>query len=97
MEYISILLLVFLFTLYFDWKLHVHLYQSRKESLQIPLIFFVIGTLWDSFAVYRGHWSFNGTGLIGLTIGYLPIEEYLFFLIIPYSIITFYRILQKKI
>lgn len=97
MEYLFILSVVFLFTLYLDWKYRVRLYQSQKERLLIPLIFFIVGVIWDSYAVYRGHWSFQGFGLTGFKIGFLPLEEYLFFLIIPYFIITLYRVLQKKI
>lgn len=97
MEYLIVLSGLFLTSFFLEKKYHMHLYQSRKERRIIPLIFFVIGTIWDSFAVYRGHWYFNTTKLIGIKIGLLPLEEYLFFLIIPYFILTLYRFLKRKI
>lgn len=75
----------------------MRLYNSRRERLIIPLVFFVIAAVWDNFAVYRGHWSFEGAGLIGIKIGLIPLEEYLFFLIIPYFIITVYKVLKREI
>jgi lycopene cyclase domain-containing protein len=95
MEYLIILLILLIITVGLEWKFHIHLYQSRRERLIIPLFFFSLGTIWDSFAVAKGHWYFGQ--LSGITIGLLPLEEYLFFLIIPYSILTFYRFLKKEV
>ncbi|PIR44247.1 hypothetical protein COV23_00880 [Candidatus Wolfebacteria bacterium CG10_big_fil_rev_8_21_14_0_10_31_9] len=98
MEYLLLLLLLLLSFL-LEYKFHIHLYQSRKERIIIPVIFFIIGTIWDTLAVYRGHWYFNfsNNGLLGIKIGLLPLEEYLFFLIVPYFILTFYKFLKKEI
>lgn len=41
------------------------------------------GIGWDVWAVHAGHWSFDGRYLLGLRIAGLPIEEWLFFLVIP--------------
>lgn len=95
MEYILILACLFLITLLLEIKFRVHLYKNRIERIFIPLFFFVFGTAWDSYAVFRGHWIFSGKGLIGINIGLLPLEEYLFFLIIPYFILTAYKVLDK--
>jgi len=97
MEYLLILVLVFLITLFIEIKYHLRLYTSRKERMLIPLIFFIIGSIWDSFAVARGHWNFNLDNLLGIRIGYLPLEEYIFFLIIPYFILTLFAVLKKEI
>jgi lycopene cyclase domain-containing protein len=97
MEYLIILLVLLAVGLFIEWKYRVHLYHSRKERIIVTLVFFVIGVLWDSFAIFRGHWDFPGPGLVGLKIGLMPIEEYLFILIVPFWIITMYKILDKKI
>jgi len=97
MEYLIILIILLLISIFLEWKYRIHLYQSKKERLWIPIIFFIIGVLWDSWAVYRGHWNFEGQGLIGIKIGYLPLEEYLFFLIFPYFLLTTYRFFKKEI
>lgn len=97
MEYLLILTGLLLISIFLDWKYHIRLYDSRKERILIPIIFLVIGILWDSFAIWRGHWSFEGSGLVGIKIGLMPLEEYLFILIIPYFILTVYRALKKEI
>ncbi len=96
-EYLLILSSFLLIAILLDWKYHVKIYDSWKERIAIPLFYFIFGVAWDSFAVYRGHWSFEGAGLIGIKIGILPLEEYLFFLILPYFAITTYKALRKKV
>lgn len=96
MEYLLILLFVFLLSLYLERKYQIHLYRNRKERLMLVTIFFVIGSTWDSYAVWRGHWFFPNTNTVGITIGLLPLEEYLFFLIIPYFILTTYKVVDQK-
>lgn len=80
-----------------EWKYKVHLYRSQRERVLISLLFFVVGVCWDSFAVFQRHWIFPGDGLIGIKIGLLPIEEFLFFLIMPFWTLTVYKILDRKI
>ena len=91
-----ILIGLLLISIILSYKYRVRLYDSRKERILITLVFFVIGVLWDSFAIWRGHWSFGGSGLIGIKIGLMPLEEYLFMLIVPYFILTLYRVLKKE-
>ena len=97
MEYLLILIGFFLVSLFLEYKYKMKLYNSRKERWLIPIIFLVIGSLWDSFAIWRGHWTFGGNGLVGITFGLMPLEEYLFALIIPYFILTLYKVLRREI
>ncbi|TSC69940.1 MAG: lycopene cyclase [Parcubacteria group bacterium Gr01-1014_46] len=96
-EYLLILLFFLLVALFLEWKYRIHLYNSKKERLIITFILFFIGIVWDNFAVWRGHWSFPGNGLLGINVGFIPVEEYLFFLIMPFWAITMYKILTRKI
>jgi lycopene cyclase domain-containing protein len=43
----------------------------------------IVGTLWDAYATHARQWSFDGRYLVGLRIGGLPIEEVLFFVVVP--------------
>jgi lycopene cyclase domain-containing protein len=97
MEYLVILLLLLASAIFIEWKYHIRLYHSRKERIIVTLIFFVIGVLWDHLAIWRGHWNFSGQKLLGITIGLMPLEEYLFILIIPFWILTVYKVLDKKL
>jgi lycopene beta-cyclase len=48
----------------------------------LALIAFIYTTPWDNYLVWRGVWGYGAERVIG-TIGYVPIEEYLFFLLQP--------------
>jgi len=50
--------------------------------LLIALVALVYTTPWDNYLVWRNVWSY-GTGRVVGTIGYVPVEEYLFFLLQP--------------
>ena len=69
----------------------------KKERFIIAGIMFLLCLAWDYYATWRGHWSFNGPGLIGIRIGWLPIEEFLFILIMPFWAITFYKLMDQKL
>ena len=96
MEYLAILLALLGITIFLEVKFHVHLYDSIWERIYITLGFLFVGVAWDSWAVYRGTWTFSGRGLIGWRIAYLPLEEYLFALILPYFIVTAYKVIRSK-
>lgn len=46
---------------------------------------------WDVLFSYWGVWGFNEKYLVGLDILYLPIEEWLFFLLITYACVFIYE------
>lgn len=80
-----------------EWKFRLHLYRSLKQRIIITLHIFILGMIWDYYATYHQHWIFPGPGLIGVRIFNLPIEEFMFFLIVPYAIIATYKYLDKRI
>lgn len=47
--------------------------------------------LWDIFATYRGHWSFNPNYVLGIKVLGIPLEEVLFFITVPFSCIFAYE------
>ncbi len=50
--------------------------------LAVPPIAFVYTTPWDNYLVWRGIWWYGADRVVG-TIGYVPVEEYLFFILQP--------------
>ncbi|MDP2666792.1 MAG: lycopene cyclase domain-containing protein [Candidatus Diapherotrites archaeon] len=54
---------------------------SAVNAIGIVALLFIA---WDTLAVARGHWTFGPEHLMGLFIGNQPIEEILFFFIIPF-------------
>ncbi|MEM1093675.1 MAG: lycopene cyclase domain-containing protein [Bacteroidota bacterium] len=56
--------------------------RAKWALLAILAIAFSYTTPWDNYLVYAGVWWYGDERVIG-TIGYVPIEEYMFFLLQP--------------
>ncbi|MDO8659547.1 MAG: hypothetical protein Q7K54_03000 [Candidatus Parcubacteria bacterium] len=94
--YLIILIIILLVTIFIRYKYGIRIYNSRKEGFQVTLHFFVFGLLLDYFGIYNSYWIFSGNGLIGMRIYGLPIEEFLLYLIIPYSVLIVYKFYTRK-
>jgi lycopene cyclase domain-containing protein len=51
--------------------------------------------LWDYIAISRSHWTYNPAYTIGWKIANIPIEEFLFFLLVPQSCLLIWVALTK--
>ncbi len=96
-EYLGILLVFLFVTLYVEKHYRLRLYDNRLERLIVTIFFFVISIGWDALGTVRSHWAYRGGNNSEIYFGPLPIEEYLFAIIVPYFIITMYVLLRKKI
>lgn len=56
--------------------------------LFITLVYFII---WDSLFTKYGVWSFNERYILGIKIFRLPVEEWLFFIFVPFACIFIYE------
>lgn len=59
-------------------------FDNSKVPLMIGvhvLLALVYTTAWDNYLVASGVWSYNPRLVTGLTLGYVPIEEYTFFVL----------------
>ena len=54
----------------------------------LPAVFYII---WDSWFTVMGVWSFNPKYITGYTIFNLPVEEVLFFFVVPYCCVFIYE------
>ena len=97
MEYLLVLLGLFIVSGLLKYNFSIRLYRSRRERIWIPILFVLVGTIMDSWAVYRGYWNFKIDQLSGIVIGFLPIEEYLFFLVFPYFLLIIYKVFRREI
>ena len=89
---LDILIILFPFLLSFKWKFsYYRYYKALFPSIAIVGVGYII---WDSIVTSRGDWSFNYEYLSGISIIGLPIEEILFFIVVPYSCIFIYENLE---
>ena len=89
---LDILILIFPLILTFNWKFK---YYKFFKPLSISIIIVGISyILWDILVTARGDWWFNKEFLIGIEILGLPIEEILFFVVVPFACIFIYENLE---
>lgn len=89
---LDILIILFPLLLSFKWKFKYYRYYiALFPSIAIVGAVYII---WDAIVTARGDWWFNYKYLSGISIIGLPIEEILFFIVVPYSCIFIYENLQ---
>ena len=79
-------------SLSFDKK--VRYYKNLKYIFPAILFTAAIFWIWDIKFTLAGVWSFNPKYTLGSQIKGLPIEEWLFFIFIPYSCVFIYEVLK---
>lgn len=95
-EYFLIIVAIFIFTAFLHYKYKVKIYKSTKQFLLLNLISIIGGFLWFHHAAWRGHWVYNDKFLLGIKVGYSPIEDLIGILAVTYFCLTIYKILEKK-
>jgi lycopene cyclase domain-containing protein len=71
------------------WKFNYY-----KFIIPLLISIFVVGTsyiIWDIIVTEIGHWSFNDDYLVGIRILGLPLEEMLFFVVVPFACLFIYE------
>ena len=98
MTYLIILAIYFLVALALHKVMKIKLYDKAREKNIVFVWFttiFISGLICDLFATYKQIWIFPGNGIIGLRFFWLPIEEFLFFMVVPYFVLVLYEVLNK--
>lgn len=95
-EYLGVLLACYSFPLVFSI---IHRRILRKEGVGlVNRTVWLAGLpflVWDMWAVNTGRWSFNEEVITGIKIWNLPIEEVLFFALIPQSCLLLWAGMKK--
>jgi lycopene cyclase domain-containing protein len=95
--YIGYLSLVFIGTILLMRISTIKFTNIQKKATIFSLILTTIAfSAWDVWAITQNHWSFGLEHTLGITILNQPIEEILFFLIIPFFGLTLFLFFQKR-
>jgi lycopene cyclase domain-containing protein len=80
------------FAFSFEKRLKFYSYwKALFPALFLTAAFFIV---WDHFLTVWGVWGFNSEYVVGIWIWDLPVEEWMFFLFIPYSCMFIYSSLN---
>jgi lycopene cyclase domain-containing protein len=63
--------------------LHTRVYARWRRLVLTLLPVMVVFTAWDVLAIRAGHWTYDPRQTTGLHVGNIPVEELLFFVVIP--------------
>jgi lycopene cyclase domain-containing protein len=90
--YLALLCLCLLATLPLELAFHLGVFARWKALAATVLPVAAVFVAWDLLAIARRQWSFNQNYLVGLTLpGGLPVEELLFFLVVPICAVLAYE------
>lgn len=93
--YFAILLLSILGPLALSFDKKVAFYKHWKQvfgAMLLPAFFYVV---WDIIFTQKGVWSFNHLYITGIKYFNLPIEEMLFFFVVPYCCTFIYACIKS--
>jgi lycopene cyclase domain-containing protein len=84
LTYLALLAACLVITAPLELVLRVRVYARWRRLLLAMVPELVVFLAWEVYAVARGHWRFDGGQVLPLRVpGGLPLEEVLFFLVVP--------------
>lgn len=83
-EYLILLGLCVLITLPLEFLLSARVYRQARRLALTLLPTIAVFVAWDYLGIHRGHWWYAEDKIIGVHLpGGMPLEELLFFIVIP--------------
>ena len=92
--YVFILAFTLSYPLYKSFESRVQFYKKWRFLFPALFISAIVFIAWDIWFADKSVWSFNRDYLLGFFIAGLPIEEWLFFFITPFSCVFIYEVLN---
>jgi len=92
--YCYILIATILYPLLQSFESKLKFYKKWKSLLVALLICVIVHVSIDILFTNLGVWSFNPNYILGIKLLNLPVEEWLFFIVIPYACIFIYEVLN---
>jgi lycopene cyclase domain-containing protein len=76
---------------------------TKREALGLillPLAALIWTTPWDNYLVASGVWRYDSTKVWNVILGYVPLEEYMFFVLLSLGVgfvtVLVLRLMEKK-
>lgn len=68
--------------------------EDRFKYQFLACIAFFTASVWDNYIVYHKAWSYCPTCVVAV-IGYVPLEEYMFFIIMTFMTVSFTNLVMR--
>jgi lycopene cyclase domain-containing protein len=98
-EYFFVLGATLFFPLLLSFVKRIRIWKRTPALLATVLSVSIPFWIWDVAVTLRGHWSFNPLYVVGIVFLGLPVEEWLFFIVIVFvSVFTWeaLRVVMKE-
>lgn len=96
-EYLSVLVACLVVTAPLEY-LGAGVYRRPSDVARAVLPVVALFAAWDVIAIARGHWTFSEEFTLGFVLpGGMPVEEALFFLVIPLCALLTYEAVQAVV
>ena len=82
-QYLALMALCVILTLPLEFVLRARVYRRPLRLLLALLPTVVVFTIWDVVGILRNHWTYSPTFTTGIHLGVMPLEELVFFIVIP--------------
>jgi lycopene cyclase domain-containing protein len=89
--YLALMAGCLLVTLPLELVLKAGVYRRPRRWLAAVLPVFLAFSLWDWLAIRRNHWSYSSTYTSGIDLLGVPLEELVFFLVVPTCALLTYQ------
>ena len=94
--YLAVLLGCLLCALWLEPVLRVGVLRQWRRLLLVAVPVVLVFGAWDLAAIAAGHWSFDQNQVLGVWLpGGMPLEELLFFLVVPLCAILGFEAVRK--
>ena len=96
--YVAVLGFVLVGCLWLEVALRTRVLRRWRRLLLAIVPAMLVFVAWDVYAIAQGHWSFDAERILGIHLpGDLPLDEVLFFLVIPLaSVLTIEAVRSVK-
>ena len=86
--YVAMLTFTVVGSFWLELVLKIRVLKRIKRALISIIPIAILFLIWDAYAVASGHWDFDPKQVLGIYGPFgIPLEEYLFFIIVPMAAI----------
>lgn len=82
-QYLILMAACLLITVPLEFALRARVYRRWRLALLALVPTVLVFSVWDVVGIVRDHWGYNPRFVTGWHIGVMPIEELVFFVVVP--------------